>query len=95
LLADERLPLRFAYQHVFIDAAVLAEPRVDVVLRVDADAVNMAVLHAGDELSVCPPPAGRAARCVKMPAALCTPQPIFAALVDKLEAPENCEKEIG
>src|SRR5438309_2668657 len=36
----------------FVDAAVLGQAGVDVALRVDADAVDMAARHAGEHLSL-------------------------------------------
>src|SRR6516164_5207843 len=40
------------YAHEFVDAAVLGQAGVDIALRVDADAVDMAAFHAGQHISL-------------------------------------------
>src|SRR6266481_4080236 len=42
------LPWRLALSHVFVHAAVLGQAGVDVALRIDADAVDMAARKAGE-----------------------------------------------
>src|SRR6266481_5489946 len=46
------LPWRLALSHVFVHAAVLGQAGVDVALRVDADAVDMAARKAGEHRSL-------------------------------------------